>query len=104
MISGFRRDVDEICDLLGYYAALNVSSAPTFRDNLSVPSSRLLDFLTLEDGTDFENFIPKTYDNQLLKRDSTACISGTRKRNVSDCSPKEEVQHVGQIVSAFLRS
>jgi hypothetical protein len=31
----------EICALLRYYAALNGSSAPTFRDNLSVPSSRV---------------------------------------------------------------
>jgi hypothetical protein len=40
----------EICTLLGYYAALTSSSVPTFRDNLSVISSRLsksfLDFLT----------------------------------------------------------
>ena len=39
--SGFCRDVDEICALLGYYAALIVSFVPTFRDNLSVPSSRI---------------------------------------------------------------
>jgi hypothetical protein len=71
-MSGFGRDVDEICVLLEYYAALSGSSVPTFRDNLSVPSSRIkksktwiswpledgtdrlsrnLDFLTLEDGT-----------------------------------------------------
>ena len=30
-----------ICALLGYYAALSGSSVPTFRDNLSVPSSRV---------------------------------------------------------------
>jgi hypothetical protein len=41
VISGFRRDVDEICALLGYYAASNRNPLPTFRD-----------FLTLEDGTD----------------------------------------------------
>jgi hypothetical protein len=39
MISGFRRDVDEICVLLEYYVALSGSSVPTFRDNLSLPSS-----------------------------------------------------------------
>jgi hypothetical protein len=32
---------DEICALLGYYAALSGSSVPTFRDNLSFPSSRV---------------------------------------------------------------
>jgi hypothetical protein len=61
VISGFRCDVDEICALLGYYTALSGSSVPTFRDNLSDPSSRakkamkkafFLDSLTLEEGTD----------------------------------------------------
>jgi hypothetical protein len=48
----------EICALLGYYAALNGSSGPTFWDNLSVSTSRVkksktwAEFLTLEDGND----------------------------------------------------
>jgi hypothetical protein len=33
--------IDAICDLLEYYAALGCSSVPTFRDNLSDPSSRV---------------------------------------------------------------
>ena len=33
--------VTEICALLGYYAAFSSSSVPTFRGNLSVPSSRV---------------------------------------------------------------
>jgi hypothetical protein len=41
VISGFRRDVDDICALLGYYAASSGSSVPTFRDNISVPPSRV---------------------------------------------------------------
>ena len=48
MISGFRRAVDEIFTLLGYYAGYIGNSLPTFRNNLSVPSSRA----ALEDGTD----------------------------------------------------
>jgi hypothetical protein len=32
LISGFRRDVDEICALLGYYAASCGNCLPTFRD------------------------------------------------------------------------
>jgi hypothetical protein len=56
VISGFRRNVDEIYALLGYYAAPNGKPLPTFRYNVSVPSWRIsaasLDFLTLEDGTD----------------------------------------------------
>jgi len=38
VISGFRREVDEICALLGYYAAYSGNSLLTFRDILSVPS------------------------------------------------------------------
>ena len=37
VISGFCRDVDEICALLGCYAAI----VPTFRDKLSVPPPRV---------------------------------------------------------------
>jgi len=40
MISGFRRDLDEICTLLGYYTAYSGNNLPTFRDNLSTSSSR----------------------------------------------------------------
>jgi hypothetical protein len=36
VISGFRREVDEICALLGCYAANSGDFLPTFRDNLSV--------------------------------------------------------------------
>jgi hypothetical protein len=35
LISGFRRDVDEICGLLGYYTASCGNYLPTFRDNPS---------------------------------------------------------------------
>ena len=35
----FRREADENCALLGYYAASRGNFLPTFRDNLSVPSS-----------------------------------------------------------------
>jgi len=40
MISGLCRNVDDICALLGYYAACSGNFLATFRDNLSVPSSR----------------------------------------------------------------
>jgi hypothetical protein len=39
--SDFHRDVDEICALLGHYAASNGNPLPTFRDNVSVPTSRV---------------------------------------------------------------
>jgi len=48
MISGFRRQADENCTLLGYWAASSGDFLPKFRDNLSVPSSRV-SLLTLED-------------------------------------------------------
>ena len=41
VISGFCCEVDEICDLLGYYAASSGNLLQTFRDNLLVPSSGL---------------------------------------------------------------
>ena len=41
VISGFRRKVSENCPVLGYYAASGGNFLPTFRDNLSVPSSRV---------------------------------------------------------------
>ena len=37
VISDFRREVDENCAILRYYAASSGNSLPTFRDNLSVP-------------------------------------------------------------------
>jgi len=37
LISGFLREVDEICALLGYYAAYGGNSLPMFRYTLSVP-------------------------------------------------------------------
>ena len=58
VISGSHREVDEKCALLGYNSTSSGNSLPTFRDNLSVPSSRVRDifgflgFLTLEDGID----------------------------------------------------
>jgi hypothetical protein len=41
LISGFSRDVDIICGLLGNYTASCGNCLPTFRDNVSVPSSRV---------------------------------------------------------------
>jgi hypothetical protein len=39
VISGFRREVAENFAFLGYYSASSGNFLPTFRDNLSVPSS-----------------------------------------------------------------
>jgi hypothetical protein len=50
-ISGFRREVDENCFLLGYYAAGCVNFAPTIRDNRSHLQGSRNKKPTLEDGT-----------------------------------------------------
>jgi len=56
---------EQICALLGYYAANSVKSLPTFRDNPLVPPSSVrkskgffLDFLTTEYGTDRFSGVP----------------------------------------------
>jgi hypothetical protein len=55
-ILGFHREMDEICALLGYYAAYGGNLLPMFRDNLSALSSMVKkskkkrNFLTLESG------------------------------------------------------
>ena len=41
VIQAFHREGDEICALQGCCAAYSGNSLPTFRDNLSVPSSRV---------------------------------------------------------------
>jgi hypothetical protein len=49
---------DEVCGLLGYYAASRGNCLPTFRDNVSVPSSQVkspsfpVGLLTRQDVTD----------------------------------------------------
>jgi hypothetical protein len=58
--SGFRRDVDKTCAVLGCYTASSSNPLLTFRHNVSVPSTRVkksneaaqLDSLTLEEKTD----------------------------------------------------
>jgi hypothetical protein len=51
LISGFRRDVNEICGLLWYYAASCGNCLPTFRNNVSVPSSRVKSLGKFTDGS-----------------------------------------------------
>jgi len=41
VVSIFQRDVVACCTLVGYYAASSDNSLSTFRDNLSIPSSRV---------------------------------------------------------------
>ena len=41
VILGYRREIDENCDLLDYQAASSGNLLPTFRNKISVPTSRL---------------------------------------------------------------
>jgi hypothetical protein len=51
VISGFCREVDENCILLGYYAADGGNAVPTIRDDPLVQSSGVKKKKTLEDKT-----------------------------------------------------
>jgi hypothetical protein len=46
-----KQDTHNICALSGVLRSYSANSIPTFRDSLSVPSTRVLEFLTLENGT-----------------------------------------------------
>jgi hypothetical protein len=54
VISDFRRDADDICALLEYYAASRGNPLPTFRDNVSSLFSKVKTSKkkSLENGTD----------------------------------------------------
>lgn len=52
MVSGLRRDVNEVFGVLGCYRALTGSSLLTFRDSLSAPSSSINQSEALKGGTD----------------------------------------------------
>ena len=72
MISGFRRGVNQICSRLGFYATYNGSFIPTFRDSLSVPSSRVQQSFFLDCLT----FVPKRrYETTILRCVPVTCFS-----------------------------
>jgi hypothetical protein len=48
VISGFRRHIDEICTLQGYYAASNGNPLPKFQDKRIGPFFKGQDFLSFE--------------------------------------------------------
>ena len=52
VISDFRREVGGICAPLNYYASSSGNSLPTFRDNVTVPSSRIKKFKKGKNETD----------------------------------------------------
>jgi len=83
VISVFRREIADNCALLDYHAACSGNSSQTFRDNLSVPSSRVkklrtVDFLPMQleqmgsPETSVWNYHYTLYDIP-EKRSSQAC-------------------------------
>jgi hypothetical protein len=60
VIVGFRREVNENCVLLGYYAASSGNFLLMFQDNQSLPSSREL--LNLEDVSEW---LPRNVGKEL---------------------------------------
>jgi secreted trypsin-like serine protease len=82
LISAFRRVVDEIYGLLGYYAASCGNCLPKFRDNLSVPSS----LLTREDGTDtLSRNVGKQLPNEVAKYPRRPQISADNNVSSGTC-------------------
>ena len=49
-VRGFRRDVDELCAVMGCWAACSGKCLPTFRDSLSAPSSGVKKSRTFDFG------------------------------------------------------
>jgi hypothetical protein len=76
VISGFRFEVDENCTLQGHYTASSGNSVPTFRDNLSTPSSRVKE--TLEDRTErLSRNVgkrPPLYADYYLRKGQISCL------------------------------
>jgi len=62
VISGFRREVDENCALLGYYAANSGNFSPTLRGNLSVPSYSLRN--NTEEHSSQSSLFPELHHNR----------------------------------------
>jgi hypothetical protein len=79
LISGFWREVDEICALLGYYIAYNGNSLPTFRGNLSVPSPRVKKYKKIGQACCPETSV-KNYQSTLSN------IPEKRRSRESSCS------------------
>jgi hypothetical protein len=54
VISGFHRNVDEICAVLGYYTASNGNALPMLRDNISpIFKGQEVQEKSPQDGTQF---------------------------------------------------
>jgi len=59
VISGYRRNVEHICALLGYHTAYSGNSLLTFRESLSVPSAGIKKSRFLDPWRWDRQFFPK---------------------------------------------
>jgi hypothetical protein len=102
VISRYRREVNENCSPLGYYAARSGNSLPSCRDNLSV----LLWNPDLEDGTDrFSRNIVKELPIHAALRTRNVCNRRTcglaRVHTKLFCELSEEILIILRLVSAL---
>jgi hypothetical protein len=99
VVSGFRREVDEICALQGNCAACGGNTLPTFRDNLSVPTSRVKNPKT-------SSRIKNLFMGPINRPETSVghCYYTLRsfpedRRSQSECEiSKDELQKVGECV------
>jgi len=100
-ISSFRCDVDEICALLGYYEALSGNYLPTFRDNLSVPTSRIG-----YPGTSVRNYHStlRSIPDECRSRWTISCVCNTAPFRSQNCHLNAHVKikySVGNVTRPF---
>ena len=72
VISCFRHDIEEISSLLGYYGASSGNTLPTFRDKVSVISSRVKKSMKFSSWT----CVGIAFQSMLLKEE----VKGRRER------------------------
>jgi len=97
MISDFRHEVNEICALLGYYAAYSGNSLLMFQDNLSVLSKKVKIF-TLEDVVHSGNSLLMFWDNLLVP------YTGVKKAQRHRSHKSRNNTHLIKIISSVIVS
>jgi hypothetical protein len=75
MISCVRREIDTIWGILGYQAACGSKSLPTFRDNLSLPFSRVKKSKKEESFLDTWRWDPNFVTNRRYGIATTRCVT-----------------------------
>jgi hypothetical protein len=87
--SGYRREADENCPLLGYYAVSSDSFLPTFRDKIGFKNRKYFGFLTHEGGKigcpgrSLRNYHYSMRDNPEQKSSHHVCVYSKGKEFVT---------------------